>query len=112
MTKTKKGLRKIFVILIINKILAKILLINRRSRKVMEGFGLVSKRGRRIYKEGLFPSEWFSFLPFFLPQSTNKDFPHMRDLISIFILQYKTLYLYDSHLNYFHLSSSHKKLKA
>src|SRR5947209_17924752 len=65
MTKTKKGLRKIFVILIINKILAKILLINRRSRKVMEGFGLVSKRGRKIYKEGLFPSEWFE-APLFL----------------------------------------------
>src|SRR5205085_692676 len=56
----KKGLHKIFVILIINKSWQKILLINRRSRKVMEGFGLVSKRGGRIYKEGLFPSEWFS----------------------------------------------------
>ena len=27
----------------------------------MEGFGLVSKRGRRIYKDGLFPSKWSRF---------------------------------------------------
>src|SRR5437588_8926909 len=53
------------------------------------------------------------FFPFLLSSSVNtKDFLHTRDLISIFILQYKTLYLYDSLLNYFHLSSSHKKLKA
>ena len=111
MTKQRKDyVRYLSSRLLIN--LGKILLINRRSRKVMEGFGLVSKRGRRIYKEGLFPSEWFSFLPLFLPQSTPET-SHTREILLVYLFyNTKTLYLYDSHLNYFHLSSSHKKLKA
>src|SRR5437660_2442974 len=48
----------------------------------MEGFGLVSKRGRRIYKEGLFPSEWSgSATAISLP----KDFSHnTKNLAMIF----------------------------
>ena len=61
-------------------------------------------------KKKKIPQEEFFFFPLIIP--INLLYLYTRDLISIFTLQYKTLYLYDSHLNYFHLSSSHKKLKA
>ena len=75
-------------------------------------FWITKQRGvERIYKEGLFPPRWISFLPLFLPQSTPKTSLRTRDLISITVINL-TLYLYDFHLNYFYLSLSHNNLKA
>src|SRR5437588_2240825 len=45
----------------------------------MEGFGLVSKKGRRIYKEGLFPSKWLQLIhriPLYPPASAGGSCPH------------------------------------
>ena len=59
----------------------------------MEGFWLVSKRGRRIYKEGFFPSEWFSFLSFFLPQSTPKT-SHTREILLVYLFYNTKLFIF------------------
>src|SRR5437588_545782 len=65
-----------------------------------------------LKKEKKIPSKWFSFLSFFSPQSIPKTSPTREILLVYLFYNIKTLYLYDSYLNYFHLSSSHKKLKA